>query len=51
MTQPTKGPQPEPGHTHPVPVENANKERQLAEENEVAGRHMNSGQKDHKGAR
>ena len=30
---------------------NAKNERQKAEEKEVAGRHKNDGQKDHKGAR
>ena len=35
----------------PVPAEAVNKQKQQAEELEVAGRHKNSGQKDHKGAR
>jgi len=31
--------------------QDANLPKELAEENEVAGRHKNDGQKDHKGAR
>ena len=39
------------GHGHPAPLQDQNLLRQKAEESEVAGRHKNSGQKDHKGAR
>jgi hypothetical protein len=35
----------------PLPVEKINTQKIKAEENEVAGRHKNVGQKDHKGAR
>ncbi|MEP7102191.1 MAG: hypothetical protein ABI781_16905 [Burkholderiales bacterium] len=51
MTQPKNVPQPSPGPVHPSPPIDANKLRQAAETKEVAGRHKNSGQKDHKGAR
>jgi hypothetical protein len=40
-----------PGNAHPVPLSDVNLPAEVAEENEVAGRHKNSGQKDHKGAR
>ncbi len=39
------------GYAHPAPVRHENLPREKAEESEVAGRHKNSGQKDHKGAR
>jgi hypothetical protein len=39
------------GYAHPAPLEDENLPREKAEESEVAGRHDNSGQKDHKGAR
>ena len=51
MTQHAKGKQQKPGPTHPSPAEDAKKLKQEAEVKEVAGRHKNSGQKDHKGAR
>lgn len=51
MTQQTKNQQPKPGQAHPSHAEEANKQKQKAEEREVAGRHKNDGQKDHKGAR
>ena len=51
MTQQGKGQQQKPGQPHPSPLEKVNKQKQKAEESEVAGRHKNSGQKDHKGAR
>ena len=35
----------------PAPVRDENLSTEKAEEDEVAGRHKNSGQKDHKGAR
>ena len=40
-----------PGQTPPSHTEEANKQKQEAEQKEVAGRHKNDGQKDHKGAR
>lgn len=47
-----------PSQPKPLPGNNANHQRQQnqekqqqAEQNEVAGRHKNDGQKDHKGAR
>ena len=39
------------GCDHPAPLQDQNLAREKAEESEVAGRHKNSGQKDHKGAR
>ncbi len=39
------------GYVHPAPLRDENLPREKAEENEVVGRHKNSGQKDHKGAR
>ena len=51
MTQHAKGQQQKPGPTHPSPAEDVNKLKQEAEVKEVTGRHKNSGQKDHKGAR
>jgi len=51
MTDHTSAPQPAPGHAHPNPAEDAKKQKELAEQREVAGRHKNDGQKDHKGAR
>ncbi len=38
------------GYAHPAPLEDENLPREKAEESEVAGRHENSGQKDHVGA-
>ena len=35
----------------PAPLRDQNLPKEKAEESEVAGRHKNSGQKDHKGAR
>ena len=51
MKQQAKGQQHKPGPAHPAPVEDKNKLKQEAEAEEVASRHKNSGQKDHKGAR
>ena len=53
MTQHSKGQQPKPGQVHPVPADDPNKQKQQnkAQAEEIAGRHKNSGQKDHKGAR
>ena len=39
------------GQARPSYSEEVNKQKQKAEKNEVAGRHKNDGQKDHKGAR
>ncbi len=49
MAQQTKTQAPRP--VLPSPVEKAKREKQKAETLEVLGRHKNSGQKDHKGAR
>ena len=51
MTQQTKVQPQKPVPAHPFPVEEMNKQKQKAEANEIAGRHKNDGQKDHKGAR
>ena len=40
-----------PAYAHPAPRQDVNLPKEKAEESEVAGRHKNSGQKDHKGAR
>ncbi len=50
MIQQTKDHQ-KPGQPHPSPSEEAIKQKQKAEEREVAGRHKNDGQKGHKGSR
>jgi hypothetical protein len=39
------------GYARPAPLRYENLAREKAKESEVAGRHKNSGQKDHKGAR
>ncbi|MDY7538645.1 hypothetical protein QN372_05980 [Undibacterium sp. RTI2.1] len=39
------------GKSHPSDMEAAKNQKQKAEQTEVAGRHKNDGQKDHKGAR
>lgn len=51
MSQPTKNPNQKPVPTQPFPAEEVSKQQQKAESLEVAGRHKNAGQKDHKGAR
>jgi len=51
MTQQSKVQQQNPKQTYPQPQEKANTQKLKAEEHEVAGRHTNVGQKDHKGAR
>lgn len=51
MTGQTQNKQPKPEHIHPSPLQETNKHKQKAEELEIAGRHKNVGQKDHKGAR
>lgn len=48
MTKPSNDPHPVPAHPEPSQV--VKEQRQKAENNEVAGRHKNDGQKDHKGA-
>ncbi len=55
MTAHTAQPKPpapaKPVPNRPVPTQDIVNERAKAEQSEVAGRHKNSGQKDHKGAR
>ena len=51
MNKQTKDQQHKPGQTRPSSLDEMNKTKQKAEETEVAGRHKNAGQKDHKGAR
>jgi hypothetical protein len=51
MTQQTKDQQHKPEQSYPSGLQEANQQKQKAEEREVAGRHKNDGQKDHKGAR
>jgi hypothetical protein len=51
MTQQTKDQHQKSGQPHPSPLEEVIKQKQKAQEHEVAGRHKNDGQKDHKGAR
>ena len=50
-TPPIKPASPAPVPKHPYPNEETENEAQKAEQEEVAGRHKNDGQKDHKGAR
>jgi hypothetical protein len=40
-----------PKQVFPLPLEKTNTQKLKAEEFEVAGKHKNTGQKDHKGAR
>lgn len=51
MTQQTKDQPQKPGQAYPSREVEVNKQKQKAEQREVAGRHKNDGQKDHKGAR
>jgi len=54
MTQSFKPQQPGqagPSHQSPSDAQEVIKQKQAAEEREVAGRHKGDGQKDHKGAR
>ena len=51
MTQQNKDSHQKPKPSHSFPIVDVNKQKQKAEEKEVAGRHKNDGQKDHKGAR
>lgn len=50
MTKPTNDPREQMQRENQQAQEEANMNRQRAEESEVAGRHKNDGQKDHKGA-
>ena len=51
MTQESKGPQPKSGHVPKSDPKDPDTPKEKSEVGEVAGRHKNSGQKDHKGAR
>lgn len=51
MTQPIKRPVPKPSQLPPTRELAASRLREKAETDEVLGRHKNTGQKDHKGAR
>ena len=51
MTQESKGPQPRPGHLPAPATKDPDTPKEKSEAAEVAGRHKNDGQKDHKGAR
>jgi hypothetical protein len=51
MTQESKGPPLKPGHVPKSDAKDPDKPKEKSEAAEVAGRHKNSGQKDHKGAR
>ncbi len=45
------GPEHRPGHLHPATHDGAGRPKERAEKIAIAGRHGNTGQKDHKGAR
>jgi hypothetical protein len=51
MTQPPQGPRRPPGQVPKPGAGDPDKPREKSEAGEIAGRHKNSGQKDHKGAR
>lgn len=51
MNQKPKEPPHKTGQTLPAYSEEVIKQKQKAEQREIAGRHKNSGPKDHKGAR
>jgi len=51
MIQPPKDRHPKPSPSHPDPAIAERLQRKKAETGEVLGRHKNTGQKDHKGAR
>ena len=51
MQEPAKAPQSRPHKARPDPKGDAAEKQKKAETAEVLGRHRNSGQKDHKGAR
>jgi hypothetical protein len=49
MARPNRDPNPQPQQSKPPRVDEVAMQRQKAEEREVAGRHKNDGQGDHKG--
>jgi hypothetical protein len=51
MTQRVKRPLPTPVPAYPPPAEESKRQIKPTEPMEVLGRHKNTGQKDHKGAR
>jgi hypothetical protein len=51
MKKQTEDKQHAPPQNRPVPSQEADQQREKMETKEVAGRHKNDGQKDHKGAR
>lgn len=51
MSKHTPQPWQKPEQIIPLPLEKINRHKRQAEEFEIAGRHKNVGQKDHKGAR
>lgn len=51
MPQPIKDQTKKTKYAKPFADDTVNKNKQKTEQNEVAGRHKNDGQKDHKGAR
>ena len=51
MTQESRGPQRKPGDAAKPEGKDPDKPKERSEAAEVAGRHKNDGQKDHKGAR
>ena len=51
MTHESKGPQLKPGQVPAPQARDPDKPKEKSEAAEVAGRHKNTGQKDHKGAR
>ncbi|WP_301278400.1 hypothetical protein [Dechloromonas sp.] len=51
MNQKTRDMPPTSGKKPPSFSEEVGRQKQKAEQREIAGRHKNSGQKDHKGAR
>jgi len=51
MTKPIKAQQPKSHQARPAPKADAASQQEKAESAEVLGRHKNTGQKDHKGAR
>lgn len=51
MTHQDKEQYPLPKPTYPAVLEEINRQKKKTEELEVAGRHKNDGQKDHKGSR
>ena len=51
MTQESKGTHFKPGQVPATPARDPDKPKEKSEAAEVAGRHKNTGQKDHKGVR